>query len=45
VDNPNKTKPGTAEAAEGGILKRVLNKVGFTPNTKAVGLGLLCPFD
>ncbi|KAH8232709.1 hypothetical protein KR038_000457 [Drosophila bunnanda] len=38
VDSPNKTKPGTGptpSAAEGGILKRVLTKVGFTPNTKA----------
>ncbi|XP_017048490.1 ubiquinol-cytochrome-c reductase complex assembly factor 1 [Drosophila ficusphila] len=35
VDTPNKTKPGTGAQEEGGILKRVLNKVGFTPNTKA----------
>ncbi|XP_017010634.2 ubiquinol-cytochrome-c reductase complex assembly factor 1 [Drosophila takahashii] len=35
VDSPNKTKPGTAAPTEDGILKRVLNKVGFTPNTKA----------
>ncbi|XP_016933384.2 ubiquinol-cytochrome-c reductase complex assembly factor 1 [Drosophila suzukii] len=35
VDSPNKTKPGTGTPTEGGILKRVLTKVGFTPNTKA----------
>ncbi|XP_017080362.1 ubiquinol-cytochrome-c reductase complex assembly factor 1 [Drosophila eugracilis] len=35
VDSPNKTKPGTGTPTEEGILKRVLNKVGFTPNTKA----------
>ncbi|XP_017121786.1 ubiquinol-cytochrome-c reductase complex assembly factor 1 [Drosophila elegans] len=35
VDSPNKTKPGTGAPTEGGILKRVLTKVGFTPNTKA----------
>ncbi|XP_020801641.1 ubiquinol-cytochrome-c reductase complex assembly factor 1 [Drosophila serrata] len=38
VDSPNKTKPGTGAtpgAVEDGILKRVLTKVGFAPNTKA----------
>ncbi|EDW17954.1 ubiquinol-cytochrome-c reductase complex assembly factor 1 [Drosophila mojavensis] len=33
VDSPGKTTKQTAE--DGSILKRVLNKVGFTPNTKA----------
>ncbi|KAH8314659.1 hypothetical protein KR074_006849 [Drosophila pseudoananassae] len=35
VDAPNKAKPSPAAPSEGGILKRVLTKVGFTPNTKA----------
>ncbi|KAH8379378.1 hypothetical protein KR009_004517 [Drosophila setifemur] len=35
VDSANKAKPGPAPAPEEGILKRVLTKVGFTPNTKA----------
>ncbi|XP_016990294.1 ubiquinol-cytochrome-c reductase complex assembly factor 1 [Drosophila rhopaloa] len=35
VDSSNKTKPGTGAPTEDGILKRVLNKVGFTPNSKA----------
>ncbi|XP_001354181.1 ubiquinol-cytochrome-c reductase complex assembly factor 1 [Drosophila pseudoobscura] len=36
MDSADKTKPTTPEPpADHGILKRVMNKVGFTPNTKA----------